>query len=80
MNTTQTSYTSPLPHLHAWTPTQISNRTFPVTGGRLHGTEVALGDSYGTGVITGLDFYTGFAGCPARYYVHTTTGDFIINA
>ena len=76
----QPLYVSPMPHPYSWTPTQIADATFPVTEARLRGQDVKVGDTYGSGIVTGLHFYTGFAGCPARYYVCTTQGDYSINA
>jgi len=59
----------------------ISDKTYPVTsfrpGGSYHDApnvsatgeyEVGGLDAWGH-VIEAIDFYTGFAGCPARYYV-----------
>ena len=81
MTTTQTiPYTSPLPHPHAWAPTQIAGRTFSVSAGLIHGRTVAVGDEYVGASVTGLRFFTGFAGCPARYYVETDAGEYVITA
>lgn len=60
-----------------------ADKTFPVKElrvpeGYLLGTsqrEFAIGDTLFGGAIASIDFYTGFAGCPARYYVTRQDGD-----
>lgn len=82
------AYVSAMPHLHDWAPSQISDRRFAVTAfraGAYHldgelipaGREFRLGESQypASGPITAIEFYTGFPGCPARYYVTTTRED-----
>jgi hypothetical protein len=50
----------------------IADKTYPVTAARTYGRETVLGepDRWGN-MVTKIVFYTGFAGCPARYYITT---------
>lgn len=57
----------------------IADKEYPVTGGRINTwpagiTEFVVGGQFLGATVTELTFYTGFAGCPARYYL-TTVND-----
>ena len=53
-----------------YAPAAISDREYPVTAARVYGHELVVGGDNGWGrTVTAIRFYTGFAGCPARYYV-----------
>lgn len=58
----------------------LADSTFPVTAARIYGRELRVGDSAWGHEILAIDFYTGFAGCPARYYVKSTRSTTIANA
>jgi len=51
----------------------IADKTYAVTAGRFTNgadtVEFKLGSVLFSRTVTGIEFYTGFAGCPARYYV-----------
>lgn len=50
----------------------LADSTFDVTAARVYGREVRVGDEYWGNRVLGIQFYTGFAGCLARYYITTT--------
>lgn len=69
--------TAPVAYAHG----AIADKTFEVTGFRMQGVEYKIGepDKFGNDV-TRVQFYTGFAGCPARYYITTPKFTYIHNA
>jgi hypothetical protein len=58
----------------------LADSHFPVTGARIYGRELRVGDTYWGAEVLSILFYTGFAGCPARYYIRTTRSTTIANA
>lgn len=75
--TTQTAPSAPrIEYAHG----DIADKHYPVTAARIYGRELNIGDEWAGGIVTGFLFYTGFAGCPARYYISTTRSTTIANA
>lgn len=53
---------------------EIADKTYEVTEMRVNGVQWSLGMAYSDYPILKLEFYTGFAGCPPRYYITTARG------